>query len=285
MALSNNLIMKKKYNFINKYSDYFKKLLHANKIHFEITTCDIVDITSLMVSYQVTGNRDEILLCDIFNLYAGKDNQKQCERLSNFTVPYFSIDSIINICGTFYISNQYVEIFTSFMKDHDINFRIVTESGYSTRIDVLLNSFTRNMILYYLEGAGITYEINFKTFKETMNYMYGYFRDRKMNSRYAGGHTQIFKNKESNSMYIKDVIFNGPATIVMWSDGTKTVVKCENETFDPEKGLAMAISKKFFGNHSSYYNQFKKWIPEDHITDFDTACQNVVKTFDDIKKA
>lgn len=28
---------------------------------------------------------------------------------------------------------------------------------------------------------------------------------------------------------IKDVIFNDPATIVYWADGTKTVVKAENE--------------------------------------------------------
>ena len=40
---------------------------------------------------------------------------------------------------------------------------------------------------------------------------------------------------------IKKVIFNDPATIVLWSDGTKTVVKAEGEPFDPEKGLAMAI--------------------------------------------
>lgn len=41
------------------------------------------------------------------------------------------------------------------------------------------------------------------------------------------------------------VIFNGPATIVLWSDGKKTVVKCHNEPFDYEKGLAMAIVKRF----------------------------------------
>lgn len=285
MAPSNALIMKKKYNFINKYSDYFKKLLHANKIHFEITTCSVVDITSLMVSYQVAGNQDEILLCDIFNLYAGKDNQKQCERLSNFTVPYLSSAAVMNVCGTFYISNRHVSIFTSFMIAHGIKFRIVSESGSFTRIDVLLNNFTRNMVLYYLEGAGISYEIDFKSFKETMNYMYGYFSDQKMNSGYTGGHTQIFKNKENYSMYIKNVIFNGPATIVMWVDGSKTVVKCENEAFDPEKGLAMAISKKFFGNNGSYYDQFKKWIPENYNTDFNKACQNAVKILDDIKKA
>lgn len=58
---------------------------------------------------------------------------------------------------------------------------------------------------------------------------------------------------------IKNVIFNPPATIVFWADNTKTVVKAENEEFDPEKGLAMAITKKMFGNKGSYFNQIKKW--------------------------
>lgn len=61
---------------------------------------------------------------------------------------------------------------------------------------------------------------------------------------------------------IRKVIFNDPATIILWSDGTKTVVKVENEPFDPEKGMAMAVSKKFFGNGYSYYNQFKRWLPK-----------------------
>ena len=35
---------------------------------------------------------------------------------------------------------------------------------------------------------------------------------------------------------IKNVIFNPPATVVYWSDGTKTVVKCSvNDKFDPER--------------------------------------------------
>lgn len=45
---------------------------------------------------------------------------------------------------------------------------------------------------------------------------------------------------------ITKVVINAPATIVFWSDGTKTVVKCaKNERFDAEKGVAMAIAKKF----------------------------------------
>lgn len=43
------------------------------------------------------------------------------------------------------------------------------------------------------------------------------------------------------------VIRNGPATIVFWKDGTKTVVKCHDEDYDPEKGIAMALARKLWG--------------------------------------
>ncbi|WP_423729941.1 hypothetical protein [Faecalibacterium hominis (ex Afrizal et al. 2022)] len=60
---------------------------------------------------------------------------------------------------------------------------------------------------------------------------------------------------------IKDVIFAPPATIVYWSDGSKTVVKCsENDAFDPEKGLAMAIAKRCGGNKGSYYKEIQNWV-------------------------
>ena len=65
---------------------------------------------------------------------------------------------------------------------------------------------------------------------------------------------------------IKKVIFNDPATIVIWKDGSKTVVKCgENDIYDKEKGLAMAIAKKAFGNKGNYYEEFKKWLPVEYI--------------------
>lgn len=65
---------------------------------------------------------------------------------------------------------------------------------------------------------------------------------------------------------IKNVIFNAPATIVMWGDGTKTVVKCQDGDFyDPEKGLAMAIAKKALGNKGNFNEVFKKWLPEEDV--------------------
>lgn len=72
---------------------------------------------------------------------------------------------------------------------------------------------------------------------------------------------------------ITNVIFNPPATIVFWSDHTKTVVKCDTslEKYDPEKGLAMAISRKMLGdNKREYYNIFlhwtKKWNKQNEAT-------------------
>ncbi len=62
---------------------------------------------------------------------------------------------------------------------------------------------------------------------------------------------------------VKAVTFSKPATIVWWKDGTKTVVKCgDKDTYDAEKGLAMAIAKKTYGNKYEYYDVFKKWLPK-----------------------
>lgn len=84
-----------------------------------------------------------------------------------------------------------------------------------------------------------------------------------LNSIYGCGAFNVDVASRS-SIDIVDVIFHDPATIVFWSDCTKTVVKCQpGDKFDPEKGLAMAIVKKMIGNTGSYCNIFKKWIKEE----------------------
>ena len=65
----------------------------------------------------------------------------------------------------------------------------------------------------------------------------------------------------TNTAAINNVIFAPPTTIVYWSDGSKTVVKCsEKDVFDPEKGLAMAIAKRCGGNKGSYYKEIQNWV-------------------------
>lgn len=71
---------------------------------------------------------------------------------------------------------------------------------------------------------------------------------------------------------ITKVIFNPPATIVFWSDHTKTVVKCgeDEPLFDKEKGIAMAIAKKFGGNIGHYYTEmFQKWVTDEKYKELD----------------
>ena len=78
---------------------------------------------------------------------------------------------------------------------------------------------------------------------------------------------------------IKDVIFDDPATTVLWTDGTKTTVKrmttkyqpvitkdggkdvpVERVPFDPEAALAAAIMNKLFGTHSRYSKFVKGYV-------------------------
>ena len=84
-------------------------------------------------------------------------------------------------------------------------------------------------------------------------------------------HVERRKNMEDNYLNfllnnipeVKKVIFNDPATIVYWKDGTKTVVKCQKgDVFDPEKGFAMAFLKKCWGNKGNFNDKLIKIMKE-----------------------
>lgn len=67
---------------------------------------------------------------------------------------------------------------------------------------------------------------------------------------------------------IEKVIFNPPATIVFWKDGSKTVVKAQNADYDPEKGLAMAIARHYLCDVCGlerYDGVFNRYLPKDKV--------------------
>ena len=76
---------------------------------------------------------------------------------------------------------------------------------------------------------------------------------------------------------IDRVMFNGPATIIFWKDGTKTASVChKDDHYDYEKGLAMCMLKYLTGD--SYYNNvFRKFIP-------DNAAKENTSTQDDANR-
>ena len=120
------------------------------------------------------------------------------------------------------------------------------EVWYDDSYSKLPRSYRRDNIdafLYYVKGSNRSPSANKET-AERSNYM----------------PTDIRR-------FIKKVKFNPPATIVFWTDNTKTVVKCNGEDYDPEKGLAMCICKKVLGDKGNYYEVFKKWLPKEDDSD------------------
>lgn len=66
---------------------------------------------------------------------------------------------------------------------------------------------------------------------------------------------QTVQTREAKVMFkdvlndIKQVIFNEPATIVIFKDGSKVCVKCtKNDKFDKEVGLIYALVKRLYAN-------------------------------------
>lgn len=65
------------------------------------------------------------------------------------------------------------------------------------------------------------------------------------------------ETKNFYSLNVSKIIFNPPATIVFWEDGTKTVVECAAEDeFSEYYGFLAALGKKVYENNS----QIKKLI-------------------------
>lgn len=63
---------------------------------------------------------------------------------------------------------------------------------------------------------------------------------------------------------ISRVIFNYPATIILWDDGTKSVVKVQREdVYDTEKGIMACMLKRFMGNDNTFNKVLNRWVKED----------------------
>ena len=71
----------------------------------------------------------------------------------------------------------------------------------------------------------------------------------------------------SSGMTVERIIVNGPALVIFWKDGDKTVVKCHDEDFDIEKGIAMAIAKRVLGSRNKMNKLIKMVEYQDESQD------------------
>lgn len=59
----------------------------------------------------------------------------------------------------------------------------------------------------------------------------------------------------------KKIIYSGPATIVLWADGTKTVVKCsKHDSWNAETGFLWALAEKLYGSKSQVDKVMGRWL-------------------------
>lgn len=99
-------------------------------------------------------------------------------------------------------------------------------------------------------------------------------------------YTKELRNKliggtdEMKNVDVKKIIFSGPKTIVLWTDGTKTIVSMSKDetNFDPEAAFRAAYTKKMFGSNSkikriieqkSNFEEYTKAAIENAETEFD----------------
>lgn len=156
-----------------------------------------------------------------------------------------------------------------------------TQKNFGRLID-FLDSYN-DCITYYFNGPAMSFACDDQEAADALISRIHNLANKKTKD------SAISANNLYNTFEIKDIKVNGPATIVFWADGTKTVVKrFPTEAQDVEKAVAMCFMKKALGSRSmrkifdlaedkvaEYDNQFERL----EFKDVDTYLQKALSTF------
>lgn len=182
------------------------------------------------------------------------------ENIANNKVMYMAIATSVH-SKTNYVNCRILEVkdhftlYSTFKELTAISVRgIIVNVSDERTYNVVRSSYKRNFfnVLYSGTSLGQSLKLPETTtshdsitnspYDTTVNALadpYGYYR------KYVRGTESSMMYKQIPS--IDRVILNEPAVIVLWLDGTKTIAMCtSDDTFDPEVGLAMAISRKYY---------------------------------------
>lgn len=216
--------------------------------------------------------------------FVNRDGFQVCSTDGKFTINVIGYSGVLNNMNGLTVDyfNSYDSEVSLYLKKRG-GYELGFESSIINKICALMDKYNQRHALYQLKSKlnaiyGEQITINFDKGYEnpyTVEYPQKTLKELKEISKIMNERTNRL---DYNNLYsigslfgirkpeINKVIFSGPCTIVLWDDGDKTMVRCENEHFDKEKGLAMAIAKKFLGtnkNKSDYFDIFKGFIPEE----------------------
>lgn len=98
-------------------------------------------------------------------------------------------------------------------------------------------------------------------------------------NNYFDGKKNVFRRYPGvipSGVYLTKVIFNKPATIAFWSDGTKTVSKCNPfDAYSKDVGMMVCYMKKVMGNQR-FRDLMDFWVPDIN--------QSNIVTLSDVRK-
>ena len=121
---------------------------------------------------------------------------------------------------------------------------------------------SKDDLYFYLpkENIGKVEEKNIDFYKDILKKLHD---DINKQSRIDNSFGSYYEDDNGNVTYIKEVIYNDPAVVVIWNDGTKTVSKCDyGDNFNPEFGLILCVLKKVIGNEQ-VAKLLMNWVPND----------------------
>lgn len=110
----------------------------------------------------------------------------------------------------------------------------------------MANAFTD---IYKINGEGVKSDMKKST--EAELYATGVFV------------SEVLEKTKKINCEVDRIIFNQPATIVFWKDGSKTVVKCHgDQTFNPYYGFCAALAKHIYKSNSAVNRMVDKYVSE-----------------------
>ena len=206
--------------------------------------------------YEVFQIGDIVKVKDIASIYCGEIGViVRIEETGCYTEPIYIIRLDRADLQAFDNPNKRLEI--------RINAKSLVKTGH---IDSDEETITMGL------RSGKTYLTQIGSFKNKDNGFDSIIYDLKKKRKFAEGGNTMKK------LDVKKIIFSGPKTIVLWSDGTKTIVSMSKDEakFDPEAAFCAAYTKKMFGSNSKIKrvikekSNIKKWkelneVPEDQL--------------------
>lgn len=108
-------------------------------------------------------------------------------------------------------------------------------------------------VLFLSDNGVITERFNMHVINIQSEHYYGHVGRVTIEGLVEGGSSHRSDSAHGLLEKAVKVIYNPPATIAIWADGSKTVVKCDkDDKYDPKYGLALCYMKKALGSSRAF---------------------------------